>query len=121
MAAHNLLLALAGTTGALLGISGVWLILRPRHLLTQWFDFERRWRQRRFAGGWSQLEMVLEGRGYFWVPADIELASPDDLYAYVSSNRFWRTRYGWFIRLLCMYAGTLMLFFGIVMLVGGIF
>jgi hypothetical protein len=116
MELHGLIVVVAGTGGVLLGMAGVWVIVRPRRLWSYWFAFERRWRRRRFAGGWTDFERSLRRRGYFWVPRDIDLRAPEDVYAYVLSDRFWRSGYAWFVRGLCWYAGLLLIFFAFVVL-----
>ncbi len=113
---HALLVIIAGTDGVLLIMTGVWVMTRPRRLWSYWFGFERRWRSRRFDGGWAHLERSLRRWGYFWIPRDIELRTPDDLYAYALSDRFWRSGYAWFVKGLCWYAGLLILFFGFLVL-----
>lgn len=120
MALHTLPVTFVGTSGVLLAMAGLWLIARPRRLWASWFAFERRWRWRRFRGGWAPLERRLRGRGYFWVPPDIDLRTPDDVYAYALSDRFWRSGYAWFVRLLCWYAGALLIFFALLLLGAGL-
>ncbi len=116
MAFHSLLVALVGTGGVLLAMAGLLLILRPRRLWTSWYGIERRWRAARFGGGWTPLELSLRRRTYFWIPRHVELRCPEDVYAYALSDRFWRSRYAWFVRLLCWYAGALLIFFGFAIL-----
>ncbi len=120
MALHTLLVAAVGTGGVLLTMAGFGVIVRPRRLWASWFAVERRWRNARFGGGWTQLEKSLRRRGYFWIPSDIELRSPDDVYVYALSNRFWSSKYAWFVRLLFWYAGALLIFFGVATLGAGI-
>ena len=119
MLLHTILIPILGTIGVLAIMGGLLLIVRPRRLWVSWFLLERRWRSRRFGGDWSRLERALRGRGYFWVPRDIELRSPEDVYAYALSGRFWRSGYSWFVRLLSGYAGLLLIFFGLVILSAG--
>ena len=105
-----------GTGGVLLTMAGLWLILRPRRLWRFWYGLERHWRSARFGGGWTPLERSLRRRTYFWIPRQIELRRPDDVYAYARSDRFWGSKYAWFVRLLCWYAGALLIFFGFAIL-----
>ena len=116
MELHGLLVIIAGTGGVLLIMAGVWVIARPRRLWSYWYGLERRWRWRRFGGSWTHLEQSLRRRGYFWIPRDVELRAPEDVYAYALSDRFWRSRYAWFVKGLCWYAGLLFLFFGLLVL-----
>ena len=118
MAVHTLLTVLVGSSGIFLAMAGVWLILRPRRLIMFWFEIERRLRNTHFGGGWTHMEQALAGRGYFWVPDDIELRGPEAVYEYVRTDRFWRSGYGWFLRVLCWYAGGLLFFFGFLLLGG---
>ncbi len=120
MTLHDVLVTSAGTAAVLLFMAGLWVLLRPRRLWETWFAVERRWRRRRFGGGWTDLERSMRKRGYFWVPRDIPLRSPDDVYAYALSDRFWRSGYAWFVRVLCWYAGLLLIFFSLVILAAGI-
>ena len=113
---HTAFIAAVGTVGVLLAIASFGLIFRPRRLWTAWFGIERHWRHARFGDGWSPLESALQRRGYFWVPRDIELRSPDDVHAYALSDRFWRSGYAWFIRVLCWYAGAVLIFFAFILL-----
>ncbi len=115
-----MLVTTAGTVAVLLFMGGLWMIVRPRRLWSVWFGIERRWRWRRFGGGWTHLEKSMRQRGYFWVPRDIPLRSPDDVYAYALSDRFWRSGYSWFIRVLCWYAGLLLIFFSFLIFGAGI-
>jgi len=115
MDGHTLLTALAGTGGVLLIMAGAWLAMHPRRLWSSWTQVERRWRNRRFGRRWARGELVA-GHAAFWVPRDIDLAGPDDLYVYALSDRFWASRFGWFVRALCWYAGALLVFFGVVVL-----
>ncbi len=118
--AHTLLVAVAGTSGILLLMGGIGVGLRPRRLWERWFAIERRFRWRRFGGGWTHAERRIGRRGYFWIPSHIELRSPDDIYAYALSDGFWRSGYAWFIRALSWYAGALLVFFGLLILGMGI-
>ena len=120
MTLHSMLEAAAGTSAVLLMMGGLGLVLRPRRLWRSWFGLEQRWRRARFGGGWTHLERSLRRRGYFWIPGDIELQSPEDVYAYALSERFWQSRYAWFVRALCWYAGLLLLFFGLLILGAGL-
>ena len=120
MTTHTLLVLLAGTAGVLLMFGGIQTIARPRNLWRSWFAIERRWRNVRFGGGWTNVERWLNRRGYFWIPNDVELRSPDDVYAYALSDRFWRSGYAWLVRALIWYAGLLLIFFGVVILGAGI-
>ena len=115
MDGHTLLTALAGTGGVLLIMAGAWLAAHPRRLWSSWTQVERRWRNRHFGRRWARGELVA-GHAAFWVPRDIDLAGPDDLYAYALSDRFWSSRFGWFVRALCWYAGALLVFFGLLVL-----
>ena len=56
---HTLLVAVAGTSGVLLLMGGVGVVLRPRRLWERWFAIERRFRERRFGGGWTHVERRL--------------------------------------------------------------
>ena len=120
MTLYNVAVVIIGTDGVLLTLFGFWLMLRPHRAWKSWYEFERRWRLQRFGGGWSKLEHSMRRRGYFWVPKDIDLSSPDDVYAYAFSDRFWRSGYGWFMRALMWYAGLLLVFFGFLFLAIGI-
>ena len=116
MGLDTVLVAAVGTSGVLFSMTGLGMILRPRRLWASWFSLEHRWRVRRFGGGWTHLETALQRRGYFWIPRDIELARPEDVYAYATSDRFWRSWYSWFVRGLIWYAGLLHIFFAFVIL-----
>jgi len=116
MDAHTFAVALAGTGGVLLIMVGGWLVTHPRRLWAAWTQVERRWRNQRFGAAWARGELALGRRGFFWVPRDVDLAGPDDLYVYALSDRFWGSRYGWGVRLLCWYAGALLVFFGLLVL-----
>ena len=118
MTTHTLLVTLAGTAGVLLMFGGMQAIARPRSLWRRWFAIERRWRNARFGGGWTHLERWLNRRSYFWIPNDVELSTPDDVYAYALSDRFWRSRYAWLARALIWYSGLLLIFFGLAILGG---
>lgn len=120
MALHTLLVAGVGTAGVLLMMAGIWLILGPRRLWTSWFGLERRWRNARFGGGWTRLELSLQRRAYFWIPRQVEVKRPEDVYAYALSDSFWSSWYAWFVRLLCWYAGALLIFFGLAILGFGV-
>jgi hypothetical protein len=117
---HAVFEALIGTGGVLLIMAGAWLATHPRRPWSFWTRVERRWRNRRFGRAWARGELALGRRGFFWVPQDVELAGPDDLYAYALTDRFWRSRYGWMVRLITWYAGALLVFFGLVVLAAGI-
>ncbi len=116
MGLNALLGLLVGTGGVLLMIAALRVAVGPRRLWASWFQVERRWRRRRFGGDWTPLERSLRRLGYFWVPRDVELRRPDDVYAYALSDRFWRSGYAWFVRALCWYAALLLLFFGLAVL-----
>ena len=118
MTLHTLLVTLAGTGGVLLLFGGMQVIARPRNLWRRWFAIERRWRNARFGGGWTHLERWLNRRSYFWIPNDIELRTPDDVYGYALSDRFWRSPYAWLVRALIGYSGLLLIFFGLAVLGG---
>lgn len=113
---HSLIVTGVGTYGVLLLMGGAVAVLRPRRLWEGWFAIERRWRMQRFAGGWTQLEHRMRRRGYFWIPAHVELRTPDDIYAYALSDSFWRSGYSLFVRVFCWYAGALLVFFGLLIL-----
>ncbi len=113
---HSLIVTGVGTYGVLLLMGGVVAVLRPRSLWDRWFAIERRWRMQRFGGNWTLLEQKMRLRGYFWIPAHVELRSPDDIYAYASSDGFWRSGYAWFVRVFCWYSGVLLMFFGLLVL-----
>ncbi len=117
---HALLVTIAGTGGVLLMLGGLSVMLRPRRLWQRWYSIERRFRVRRFGGGWTNAERRIGRRGYFWIPSHIELTSPDDIYAYALSDGFWRSGYAWFVRALCWYSGALLIFFGLALLGAGI-
>ena len=59
------------------------------------------------AGRWSTSSSAITG---------LDLASPEDVYAYARSDRFWDSWYSWFVRGLIWYAGLLHLFFAFVIL-----
>ena len=113
---HEFLVAFVGTYGVLLLMGGAVAIFQPRRLWQRWFAIERRWRMQRFKGGWTHLENRMRRRGYFWIPAHVELRSPDDIYTYALSDGFWDSRYAWFVRVFCWYAGALLIFFGLLVL-----
>lgn len=117
---HTLLVAVAGTGGVLLMLLGLNVIRSPRSLWRRWFAIERRFRLRRFGGGWTHVETWLRRRGYFWVPGSVELRSPDDVYAYALSDGFWRSGYAWFVRALCWYAGAILIVLGLIVLALGL-
>lgn len=120
MPLHMFFVAVVGTGGVLLALTGLRLIREPRRLWTSWYAFEHRWRTARFGGGWTHVETAMRRRGYFWVPRDIELAAPDDVYRYALSDRFWRSGYSWFVRGLIWYSGALLIFFGLLILGAGL-
>ena len=120
MALHTFVATAAGTGGVLLAMTGLWLILRPRRLWQRWYALERSWRSHRFGGRWTPLERALRRRAYFWIPRDVELHRPEDVYSYALSDRFWGSKYAWFVRLLCWYAGALLIFFGFAILALGL-
>lgn len=120
MALHMFFVAAVGTGGVLLALTGLRLIRAPRRLWKSWYAFEHRWRMARFGGGWTHVESATRRRGYFWVPRDIELAAPDDVYRYALSDRFWRSGYSWFVRALIWYSGLLFIFFGLLVLGAGL-
>lgn len=111
---HALLVALTGTGGVLLVLAGLGALAHPRRiwtLLTQ-----------RHAGraSWYRSELAIGRRAFFWVPADITLDGPEDVYVYVLSDRFWASWLGWAVRALCWYAGALLIFFGLFVLGVGV-
>jgi len=110
----------AGTSGILLLMGGVGVGLRPRCFWECWFAIERRFLMRRFGGGWTHAARRIGRRGYFWMPAHVQLRSPDDIYAYALSDGFWQSGYAWFVRALCWYSGALLIFFGLALLGAGI-
>ena len=112
--------AVVGTGEVLLALTGLRLICEPRRLWTSWYAFEHRWRTARFGGGWTHVETAMRRRGYFWVPRDIQLAAPDDVYRYALGDRFWRSGYSWFVRGLIWYSGALLIFFGLLILGAGL-
>ena len=116
MTLHSLIVIGVGTYAVLLLMAGAVAIFRPRRLWERWFAIERRWRTQRFGDGWTRVERKTGRRGYFWIPAHVELRTPEDIYMYVLSDGFWRSGYAWFVRVFCWYAGALLLFFGLLIL-----
>ncbi len=116
MTLHTLIVVSVGTYGILLLMGGFVAVLRPRRLWQRSFAIERRWREQRLGAGWTQVERRIERRGYFWIPAHVELRTPNDIYAYALSDTFWRSPYAWFVRALFWYAGALLVFFGLLIL-----
>ncbi len=116
MSLHFLLVSSVGTYAILLMMAGLAAMFRPRRLWERWFSIERRWRTQRFGSGWTQIERRTGRRGYFWIPDNVELRTPEDIYTYVLSDGFWRSGYAWFVRVFCWYAGALLLFFGLLIL-----
>jgi hypothetical protein len=117
---HELLTAAAGTGAIALMMVGINIIFSARGLWTSWFAVERRFRLRRFGGGWTHAEARLGRRGYFWIPKAIELRSPDDIHAYVLSDAFWTSPYAWFVRALCWYAGAMLVLLGLIVIALGL-
>ncbi len=116
MTLHSLIVVGVGTYGILLMMGGIVAVLRPRRLWQRWFAIDRRWREQRLGAGWTHVERRIGRRGYFWIPAHVELRTPNDIYTYVLSDGFWRSPYAWFVRVFCWYAGALLLFFGLLIL-----
>lgn len=113
---HAMLEAASGTGAILLMMAGLWVVLGPRALWTRWFRLERRWRERRFAGDWTHLEQATGRRGYFWVPRDLAIESPQDVYAYALSDVFWRSKFSWLVRAFCWYGGAMLVVLGFLVL-----
>ncbi len=116
MGIHAILVAAVGTSGVLLHLAGLRLMVRPRRLWSSWFRFEQRWRASRFGGEWTRIETASRRRGYFWIPRRVELRRPEDVYSYALSDRFWRSPYAWCVRLACWYGGALLILSGFVVL-----
>jgi len=117
---HELLTGAAGTGAIVLMLLGLNVIRSPRGLWRSWFAVERRFRLRRFGGGWTHAETRLGRRGYFWIPRRVELRTPDDIYAYVLSDTFWTSPYAWFVRGLCWYAGVMLVLLGLIVIALGL-
>ena len=93
MALHAFLTALVALLALLILLAGLSALFLARPSMGFYVRTHRWFRKRFWRGGWTLEEMGLYRmfgqRGYYpWLPKDIRVETPDDLYAYFLSDRF---------------------------------
>lgn len=111
--------SLAGAGGTLLFL-GAYFLLRHQRRLWELQTRGRRWVRRRvFFNQWLPQEQLADrwpGRfGNFWIPRDVLLRSPEDMYRYLLSDRFWRSWYAWCVRILDAIWAVFFVLFGVML------
>jgi hypothetical protein len=79
--------------GVMIIVLGISVIRAPPTLIRVWIAGDRWFRRlnRRILGtstDWYPLEPEFRRFTFWWVPRDVELRVPDDVYAYLRSERF---------------------------------
>ena len=97
MALHAFLTAIVALLALLILLAGLSALFLARPSGRVAVRTHRWFRKRFWGGGWTREEMGLYRmfgqRGYYpWLPKDVPVETPDDLYAYFLSDRFWRAR-----------------------------
>jgi hypothetical protein len=85
--------AVAALVGGMLIVLGIYVIRASPTLIRLWIAGDRWFRRlnRRLLGtntDWYPLELQFRRFTYWWIPRDVELTSPDDMYSYLLSERF---------------------------------
>jgi len=83
--------AVTAVIGGMLIVLGILVIRASPTLIRLWIAGDRWFRrlnQRLLGTEWYPLELEFRRFTYWWVPRDIELRAPDDLYSYLLSERF---------------------------------
>jgi hypothetical protein len=91
MALHAFLTALVAVFILPFMLIGVASLIFPRYLLKAWVRIHRWFRLKLYRGGWVPEEHLFGRLAYWWIPKDVALRTPDDLYAYLLSDRYWRS------------------------------
>ena len=85
--------AVAALVGGMLIVLGIYVIRASPTLIRLWIAGDRWFRRlnRRLLGtntDWYPLELEFRRFTYWWIPRDVELRVPDDVYSYLRSERF---------------------------------
>ncbi len=93
MALHAFLTSLVALFLLPFLLLGLGLMLFPRSFHRSSIGASRWFRNRLYGGRWMPGELILGRRlNYWWVPKDVEWDTPDELYLYLLSDRFWNSR-----------------------------
>jgi hypothetical protein len=85
--------AVTALVGGMLIVLGISIIRASPTLIGLWIASDRWFRRlnRRLLGtdtDWYPLELGFRRFTYWWIPRDVELRVPDDVYSYLRSERF---------------------------------
>lgn len=115
----NVLGYAAGLSAAfLITLISLGILLAPRWTMVYLIRADRAMR-RLFYGGvvWNGFEKLLPRRGQFFIPGDVSVDSPEDVHAYLRSDRYWASNGPWIGRLWAIGAGGLSGYFLVVVFI----